>query len=160
MNSFIRIIDGLNARGVQYVVVGGFAAYIHGSRRVTFDLDLVVDLRPDEARKAIEALLAVGLQSRLPVDPLMFADAKERSRWIAEKNMIVFTLVDPASPGFAVDLFVDSPIDFSTLFSNARTIEIEGRRVCVCSVDDLIEMKTRAGRPQDLLDVEALRRLK
>ena len=52
MNPFLRAIEVLNRHAVRYVIVGGLAAYLHGTRRVTVDLDIVVDLRPEEARKA------------------------------------------------------------------------------------------------------------
>lgn len=38
------ILAALNARGVRYVVVGGFAVAAHGVVRATADLDLVVEL--------------------------------------------------------------------------------------------------------------------
>ncbi len=159
MNPFLRVIDALNSAHVRYVIVGGFAAFLHGSRRVTVDLDIVVDLQEAEARKAVQALLSLGLQSRLPVDPFLFANATERKRWADEKNMLVFTMFDPTNPGFVVDMFVDSPIGFDQLNMRANEVEIEQRKVRVCSIDDLIEMKKKAGRPQDITDIEALKRI-
>jgi hypothetical protein len=41
----LRVIDRLNARGVDYVVIGGVAMNVHGLVRGTEDLDLF--LRPD-----------------------------------------------------------------------------------------------------------------
>lgn len=159
MNPFLRTIDALNAHQVHYVIVGGFAAFLHGSRRVTVDLDIVVDLSTDEARKAISALLSIGMQSRLPVDPLLFADDAERNRWSREEQMTVFSMIHQEHPGFAVDLFVESPVDFLELQSRSTTMDLEGRKVRICSIDDLIVMKRRAGREHDMLDVETLTRL-
>jgi hypothetical protein len=64
MNPFLRAIDALNAVGARYVIVGGLAAYLHGTRRITVDLDLILDLQPEAAAKAVEALLSAGFQSR------------------------------------------------------------------------------------------------
>ena len=157
MNPFLRVIDALNGHQVRYVVVGGFASYLHGTRRVTVDLDIVVDLQEAEARKAIEALLSIGLKSRVPVDPYSFADPSERQRWSHEKNMIVFSMFDPAVPGFVVDLMIDLPADFVGLSERSKEVELHGRKVRISGIDDLIAMKLRAGRPQDLLDVDTLR---
>lgn len=159
-NPFLRVIDALNRHDVRYVIVGGFAAYLHGTRRLTIDLDLVVDLAPDAARNAIDALLSIGLSSRLPVEPHQFADPAHRAQWVREKHMTLFTMFDPATPGFVVDLFAESPKDFEALFASATTIELEGRSARICAIDDLIAMKLQAGRAQDLLDVESLREIK
>jgi predicted nucleotidyltransferase len=45
---------------------------------------------------------------------------------------------------------------YSELRRNAERIDISGLEVRVASIDDLLAMKRAAGRPQDLLDVEAL----
>jgi hypothetical protein len=126
MNPFLRVIEALNRHDVRYVVVGGFAAYLHGSRRVTVDLDLVVDLHPPETRKAIDALLSIGLQARLQVDPYDFAEPSIRERWIREKNMIMFSFIDPNAPGFILDLFVHEPKAFGDLYAQRKEITAEG----------------------------------
>jgi hypothetical protein len=64
------------------VVVGGFATVLHGYARLTADIDLVIDLVPDEARKAIETLTRIGFRPRVPVEPLVFADPAVRRQWL------------------------------------------------------------------------------
>ncbi len=157
MNPFLRVIEALNKHEVRYVVVGGFAAYLHGSPRLTVDLDLVVDLDPPQTRKAIGALLSMGMQSRLPVDPYQFADKAIREAWIREKNMVVFSLFDATAPGFILDLFVREPKSFDLLYANRKVVEADGLVIPLCGIHDLIEMKILAGRPKDLLDVETLK---
>jgi len=160
MNQFFRILDTLNRADVRYVVVGGFAALLHGNNRATADLDLVIDLSPQESTKAIDALQSIGLRPRLPVDARLFADAAQREAWYREKNMRVFTMIDPARPAPVVDLFVREPIAFESLLLDSVAVTMQGLRVPVCSIDHLIEMKTQSGRPHDLLDVDNLRLLK
>ena len=113
-------------------------------------------MAPDEATKAIEALEGIGLAPRIPVAARDFADPATRARWIRDKHMKVFPLVDPQNPLRQVDLFVESPIDFETLWGRAEVIELGLTTVRVAHVDDLIAMKRAAGRRQDLADVEAL----
>ena len=160
MNPFLLAVDALNRHHVRYVIVGGFAAVMHGADRATRDLDIFVDLTPSEARKAIEALLSIGLESRAPVDPYDFADPIQRQKWIEEKKALVFTMIDPKNPIFAVDLFVEPPMDAEELFNRSKLIQIKDHTLRVCSIDDLIAMKKRSGRPQDLLDVDVLREIK
>jgi hypothetical protein len=150
------IFDALNQGGVRYVVVGGVATLLHGYARLTVDLDLVVDLSPAEADKAVAVLSAIGLAPRVPVDAREFADPAKREAWIRERNMRVFTMIDPNNPLRQVDLFVESPIRFDDLWNRAETIHLENTDVRVASIPDLVEMKRRAGRPQDLVDIEAL----
>lgn len=160
MNPFLRVIKALNDHGVRYVIVGGFAAYLHGNRRITVDLDIVVDLDPSEARKAVDAVLSTGMQPRLPVDPYLFTDKETRDSWVRDKGMIVFSFIDSSAPGFLLDLFVREPKDFTSLYSKRKQVTADGLTIPVCGIDDLIEMKLAAGRPQDLLDVEALRTIR
>ncbi|MBI4637248.1 MAG: hypothetical protein HY727_12940 [Candidatus Rokubacteria bacterium] len=54
MPLFEPLLDALNRAAVRYVVVGWFATVLHGYARLTADIDLVVDLAPDEARKAVD----------------------------------------------------------------------------------------------------------
>lgn len=153
---FEPIFAALNRAGVRYVVVGGVAVVLHGHPRLTADLDLAVDLAPAEARKAIDALLGLGLRPRAPVDPAGFADPATRSRWIAERGMRVFSMWDPEDPMRVVDLFVENPIDFEELWSRSEDVPLSGTTARVASIPDLIRLKRLAGRPEDALDIEAL----
>lgn len=153
---FEPIFDALNRAGVRYVVVGGVAVVLHGHPRLTADLDLAVDLSPAQARKAIDALLGLGLRPRAPVDPAGFADPATRSRWIAERGMRVFSMWDPEDPLRVVDLFVENPIDFEELWSRSENVPLSGTTARVASIPDLIRLKRLAGRPEDALDIEAL----
>ena len=156
MPLFEPIFEALNRSGARYVVVGGVAVVLHGYLRVTGDLDLIVDLSPAGARKAIETLLGIGMRCPLPVDPLEFADPGIREEWMRQKGMCVFPMVDPANPMRQVDLLVDSPIDFEGLWSRAVTIEVGSTPAKVVSIPDLIELKRAAGRMQDAADIEVL----
>jgi hypothetical protein len=156
---FEPVFDALNRAGVRYVVVGGVAVVLHGHPRLTADLDLVVDLSPCEARKAIEALLGLGLRTRLPVDPLDFADAKVRGAWIREKAMRVFPLEDPANPLRQVDLFVEYLVDFEALWRQSVVFDLGSTKVRVASIADLMRLKRLSGRPVDRSDIEELEKL-
>ncbi len=156
MALFEPIFEALNRHDVRYVVVGGVAVVLHGHPRLTADLDLAVDLSPGEADKAIDALAGLGLRPRATVDPSGFADPATRARWAAERGMRVFSMWDPAEPMRAVDLFVENPIEFEELWDRSEVVPLGGTTARVASIPDLIHLKRLAGRPQDLLDVEAL----
>lgn len=160
MPIFEPVFSALNEAGVRYVVVGGLAVVLHGYLRVTSDVDIVLDLEPASARKAMEALKSIGMKARAPVDPAAFADPVQRESWIADKGMTVFSLYSPADPLLILDLFVRSPVPFEELWSRSRKIDLGSLSIQVSSIDDLIAMKKSVARPQDLSDIEALEALK
>jgi predicted nucleotidyltransferase len=160
MSQFVSIFRLLNDSNVRYVVVGGVATLLHGYVRMTADLDLIVDLDAAEAEKAIRALTDYGFKPRIPVDPLSFADIKERTRWVDEKGMQVFSLYHPTSMVLTVDLFARHPIPFEQLWQRSVLMDLGDTKVRVCSIDDLIEMKRQAGRHKDLADIEQLIKIK
>lgn len=157
---FETVFRALNDRGVRYLVAGGVAVVLHGHMRYTKDLDLVVDLAPEQAKAAIEVLSALGLVPSVPVDPLSFADADTRQAWIGEKGMTVLSLHHPDEVRLVVDLFVEPPSGFEELWSASDEMPLETTTVRVVSLDDLIAMKRKAGRPRDMLDVEELEQIK
>ena len=156
MAFFEPTISALNDANVRYVVVGGVAVVLHGYARLTADLDLAVDLAPEEAKRAVDALVDLGFVPTAPVDPASFADPAARRRWMDEKHMRVFALSRPDNPLHEVDLFVENPIDFEELWARSEMVEVSRTVVRIASIEDLIEMKRAVGRPQDLEDVEAL----
>lgn len=156
MRIFEPICGRLNEAGVRYVVVGGLATVLHGHLRFTADLDLVVDLAPDAASRAVRALEEVGLAPRAPVPAESFGDAATRERWIREKGMEVFSMWDPADPLRVVDLFVRHPIDFEELWQGSVAMPIGGTEVRVASIPHLIRLKRLSDRPLDRDDIQKL----
>ena len=55
-----------------------------------------------------------------------------------------------------VDLLVSESERFDELREAAVHVSLEGRSFHIASIDDLIVMKTKACRPQDLLDIQEL----
>ena len=67
-----RVLSALNTEGIRYLVVGGVAVVLHGHLRTTADLDLVIQLEPDNVRRAMRALTALGYAPRAPVQAEAF----------------------------------------------------------------------------------------
>ncbi len=156
MSLYVPVFELLNDAQVRYVVAGGVATVLHGYARLTADIDLMVDLDPEELRKSIDALAKYGMIPRLPVDPYDFAEPNIRRHWIEEKNMRVFSLWKPDEPLLSVDLFVEHPIEFDLIWSRSELIALGSVSVRVVSIPDLIALKRLANRPQDLTDIEKL----
>jgi len=73
--------------------------------------------------------------------------------------MQVFSFWDTASTRPTVDVMLSSAVPFEELWAESIQVQIAGTTVRVASVSHLILLKTAAGRPQDLADVERLRAL-
>lgn len=154
------VLAALARADVRFVVVGGVALVLHGHPRMTADLDLVIDLAVGPVDRAMAALTGLGLVPRLPVSAAAFVDPATRARWVAERNLTVFTMTDPDGSLLEVDLFADPPLPFEPLWAASVTMLVGQVEVQVASIDDLLAMKRRAGRPQDLADIEALEEIR
>ena len=141
---------------VRYVVVGGMAVVMSGHVRATVDLDVVVDLDPAAAGRAMQALEGLGLLPRVPIAPRDFADPEVRESWIRDKHMQVLSFFDPDHAAREVDVFVAYPLDFEVLTAGAVPTLVGDRTVPVAVKHHLIEMKRAAGKPRGLDDTVAV----
>jgi hypothetical protein len=156
---FLSVLASFSQAKLRYVLVGGLAVVLHGVDRLTADIDLVVDLSPAEAAKAIDLLLASGFKPGVPVDPRLFADETVRRRWQTESGMRVLSFWDPENRRPTVDLFADYPMNFETLFADSLLVALAGVTVRVASIPHMVAIKRAAGRPKDLDDAARLEAL-
>ncbi len=94
----------------------------------------------------------------LPFDTLL--DSNKRADWIANRNLRVFAIHHPKKNAMTLDVLLVTPIPVQQIVAQAVSLPIFGEKVCVASIDDLIQMKSAVGRPVDLSDVAALKKLK
>ncbi|MBW1708119.1 MAG: nucleotidyl transferase AbiEii/AbiGii toxin family protein [Deltaproteobacteria bacterium] len=156
---FQRIFGELSGEGIDYVVIGGVAVNLHGIPRMTYDIDLMIFLNTENINKTVTKLENWGYSPRAPVQPGDLADEQVRNSWIREKNMKAFSFHSAEQPVGEIDLLIDSPIAYENIKERAIIFDIEGVKVPVISIPDLIELKLKSGRKQDLSDVEHLRSL-
>jgi len=154
---FQTIFRELNSLGIDYLVVGGLAVNFHGVPRMTYDIDLMVFLDPENILKLVTKLTQWGYKPKIPVDPRDLADEMKRNSWIFEKGMKALNFYSETLPIGEIDIIIDTPIPYEELRNRAIRIELQDERISVVSIHDLIELKLRAGRKQDLADVEHLR---
>ena len=132
-----------DAMGVDWYLFGAQAAIVYGVARLTADVD--VTARPPDNSNAT-ALLTVlerhGFERR-------FGDA----------NFVAQTRVLPVAhvaSGLPVDIVLAGPGLEEEFLSRAVVHDIDGVRVPVLEVSDLIVLKILAGRPKDLEDAVTL----
>jgi hypothetical protein len=155
-----KIVRALQDRDVRYLIVGGLAVVAHGYVRLTADVDVFLDLERANVTRALEGLGSLGYRPRAPVPLADFADETKRASWVRDKDLKVFSLHSPEHPATEVDLFVEAPCDFATAYGRAKRQEVApGAVATFAGLDDLLEMKARAGRDQDREDVQRLREI-
>lgn len=156
-NSIHEIVQSLNEAKVRYLVVGGLAVVAHNYLRYTADVDLVFSLDSENVSRAMSVLDRLGYKPRVPVAAAEFADAAKRESWIRDKGMVVFQMVSERHRRTPIDLFVTEPFDFEHEWARAAWKSIMGsEKAPVLNIKELISMKKKAGRAQDLVDVEFL----
>ncbi len=150
----LRVAQAFDRTRVPYALVGGYAVALHGAVRGTVDIDLVIRLREADFLRAERALLSLGLHPRLPVTASEVF--RYREEYIRNRSLTAWSFVNPALPSEIVDVILTE--DLARM--KVRRIKVRSQTVRVASIEDLIRMKRSSGRPQDLEDVEALRRLR
>jgi len=153
------IFKGLNDSGVNYIVIGGLAVNFYGVPRMTYDIDLTILLEEENILKVIAKLKEWSYRPKLPVNPEDLADKSTRDLWIRDKGMKALAFYSDTMPIAEIDLVFDTPIPYNELRERAAFMDLEGVKVPVISIQDLIQLKLHAGREQDLADVQYLRRI-
>ena len=151
------IFKELNRLEIDYLVVGGLAVNFHGIPRLTYDIDLMISLDPDNILKLINKLSEWGYKPKAPIDAKELADEKKRTLWIHDKGMKALNFYAENLPIGEIDILLDSPVPYRTLRERAVAFIIDGEKVPTVSIHDLIDLKLKAGRKQDLSDVDHLK---
>ncbi len=153
------LIKMLEDAGVDYVLVGGLAVALHGYRRVTMDVDVVLALDDDNLRRFIAGAKAAGLQPVIPVDIDSLARPELLDRWYREKGMLAFGLRKPEGTATIIDVLIRPVVPYEELRRDAVSVAVGPLNIPVASIDHLIAMKTGTGRSKDKVDIEELRKL-
>jgi len=129
-----RVVDGLDAAGIPYMLSGSLASSLQGEPRATHDIDLVIDVASGSGARLTAALAAPGV----------YLD--EGAVDEATRGRTMFNLIDSSS-GDKVDfwLLTDEPYD-AARFARRRNVEVLGLRLCVSAPEDTILMKLHWAR--------------
>lgn len=156
-----EVIIALSKHHVRFIICGGWAVVMQGVRRMTMDLDLSVDMDPDNLRRFLEALKELNLTPRAPIPAESILDEKLRQFIVREKNAAVFSFVDSNNPYRQVDVMLTDEGAYDRLILESEVVRIGGYPVRIVSKKGLIHMKEqlRHVREKDLQDIRELRRL-
>ena len=152
----VQIAQLFDHHGVEFLVIGGQAAVLHGAPLPTYDVDLCYRRSTDNLERLAAALKVIHPTLRSAPPDLPFRlDAQ--------------SLALGANFTFSTDL---GPLDllgwvsrlaYEELIDRAEMIVLDDRNVAVINLDDLIAIKRHISRPKDqaaLLQLTALKRLR
>ena len=130
---------------VRYLIVGGYAAMQYSQPRFTKDLDLWLEPSEANAARVMRAFATFGMPM-IDVTPDDFTS--EYFQYMVGRVPVVF------------DFLTSLPsLRFEDCWMNRMTDEGEGFPMHFLSREDLIQAKKLAGRPQDLADLDEIRRV-
>lgn len=158
MVKFKNLIELLSTNKVEFVIVGGLAAVVHGASYITNDLDICYRRDDENLKRLVTALKGAKPRLRGPNQeeiPFLF-DEKTL------KNGFNFTLVTDLGD---IDLLGElTPVGtYEQLLKNSMKATLYDHPCYVISLEDLIQTKKQAGRNKDLLllpELEALQEIK
>lgn len=160
MNPYRKVFFELQKSGVTYLVVGGVAVNLYGYSRFTGDIDILLTLDSANLSKMEKVMKRLGYVERLPVRLHELKDKKMVKKWLKEKGMTAYTFISAKKPQLDIDILAGYSLDFKKFYKKRTIMKVWGIRLPVISFNDLIVMKKKAGREQDLLDLKALLELK
>ncbi len=142
--NFVELLPVLDRHRVEFILIGGGAGIVHGSQRVTTDVDVVYSRRADNVARLAEALKPHHPYLRGAPPGLPF-------RWDVQTILagLNFTLItDLGDIDFLGEVAGGGTYEQLLPF----TIELNAFGVtCRCvTLDRLIQLKRAAGRPKDL----------
>ena len=139
---FKELLQLLNSKKVEYLVVGGYAVALYGYPRATGDMDIWIAISKDNAHKTVEALKEFGFNT---------PQLKKELFLEKEKNIRM------GNPPLRIEILTSiDGVEFTECYRNKNTVTIDGIGMNFISLEDLKKNKKASGRYQDLADIENL----
>ncbi len=131
--------------GIRWYLFGAQAAIYHGVARLTADVDVTIVPEPRSTAELVTALGASGFQLRVT----------GTDDFVARTRVLPFVHSATRLP---VDVVLGGPGIEELFLERAETHPIEGVQVPIATVEDVVTMKSLAGRPKDLDDAMGMLR--
>ena len=144
-SDFSDLLKLFNDKKVRYLIIGGYAVVQYAEPRYTKDLDIWISTDTANANSVYEALKEFGA----PLAELTEKDFSEDGYFY-----------QMGVPPVRVDILMGIPgVEFEKAWRKRAKIEFDGLLLSFISREDLITAKRASGRPQDLLDADALEKV-
>jgi predicted nucleotidyltransferase len=150
-----RLLATLSQRGVEFVVIGGVGATLHGSPLRTADTDVCPARTPDNLVRLASALSEINARIRT-------VDTPDGLRFACDATFLArVDLLNLVTDFGDLDIcFVPAgTAGYTELASRAERFDLDGIIVTVASLADIIHSKESANRPKDRSALPTLRAL-
>ena len=139
---FKELLQLLNSKNIEYLVVGGYAVALYGYPRATGGIDIWIALSKDNAHKTVEALREFGFDLPELTEELFLEKGKNIRMGAPPLRIEILTSIDG--------------VEFPECYKNKNTLTIDDIEINFISLPDLKKNKKASGRLQDLADLENL----
>ncbi len=151
MENLKELLRTLLENEVDFVLIGGFAAVVHGTTLVTQDLDICAAITEDEVSKLRKALKDLHPRHRMnPNAKHSFLEypkvIKDTNNIYLETDLGILDILSQAQPAGS----------FNEIKNRSLAVSLYGYKCRVISIEDLIQIKKEMKRPKDLQAVEEL----
>jgi hypothetical protein len=141
LNRLRDVFASFQKNNVHYLVIGGIAAILYGVPRATFDLDILIEATPENARKLLNAMMEAGIGTASLID----------------ENQLLSHEITVFKDRVRIDVQTFTPgAEFQKAWQTREVMDYHGQEFFVISKTELIASKKSAGRPIDLDDVRML----
>lgn len=149
----LPILRALQKHEVEFVVIGGYAAFLQAAPFPTNDLDITPARSADNLTRLSAALRAIGARIRTPDDPdgLPFAHTGS-----SLSDAQVWNLQTPHGD-LDISFIPNGTSGYADLNTDATDVTLHGVEVRVASLADVIRSKQAANRPKDQRVLPTLR---
>lgn len=145
-----RLLAGLVEASVEFIVVGGSGALMHGAPIVTFDLDIVHRRTPENVERLLAWLLRHGAYHRLDLANRKLPPARDGLMGTGHLNL----QLDLGKLDVLCALALDHGYD--ELLPDTVLVEQDGLRVRLLTLEKIIEAKAGANRAKDRIVLPVL----
>jgi hypothetical protein len=149
---FLHILHTLSKYEVEYIIVGGVCAVLHGAPISTFDIDIVHSREPSNLKRLLKALEELEAYYRDPAGRII---KPEESNLSSPGHHLLMTKGGP------LDLLgeIAKGRDYEELLKNTIILKIsENLEVRLLNLETLIETKEETAQEKDIAVLPILRR--
>jgi len=131
----VRVAQVLRKQGLEAVMIGNAAAALHGAPVTTLDVDFFIPKTPTNVRKLKKVAGALGATAFAPFYPVSG----------------MFRLIRDVD-GLQLDFMtrIEGVSSFNSVRAKAAVVDVDGEKLLIADLADIIASKRAAGRPKDL----------
>ena len=137
----LAMLQTLEAHCVEFVVIGGFAAWIQGAPVVTADLGIVFEATPENGQRLVAALTELDARYRQQFGRVIRPTARGLTSTQGAGHHLFETRA-----GYLDVLRTAAGRDYRDLVGEAEVYALEGATCLIVSLASIIELKQAAGR--------------